>query len=193
MWLEVPIGVCDERGTYGGVWGDPPVSVIWEEIRDLPNSKLRLWAGRRENVEAVQDCPKTSEHWRKEDAFIVTEKKHYSLGLFAGEHTFSSGEKGTTSLPVWINQSYEPNNRFSKQGALPGLWLPEEENAGKIDIYFVKDKSIIQVRWRILLHFHSFLTMWKQLIFKISNGCQEASEACIFLTSSKSFLKNKYG
>lgn len=40
----------------------------------------------------------------------------------------------------------------------------------KIDTYFVKDQSIIPVRWRILLHFHSFLTMWKQLIFKISNG-----------------------
>lgn len=47
--------------------------------------------------------------------------------------------------------------------------LHKEETAGNIYIYILKDKSINPVRWKILLHFHSLLGMWKQLIFKISN------------------------
>lgn len=37
------------------------------------------------------------------------------------------------------------------------------------EIHMLKDQSINPARWKILLHLHSLLAMWKQDIFKISN------------------------
>lgn len=68
--------------------------------------------------------------------FTLTEKETNSFRLVikVRKHVFSSGELGTTFLPVEINQSrlYEPNALFSKQGALPGFWLPREETQGNV-------------------------------------------------------------
>ena len=62
------------------------------------------------------------------------EGNSFRLVIKVRKHVFSSGELGTTFLPVEINQSrlYEPNSLFSKQGALPGFWLPREETQGNV-------------------------------------------------------------
>lgn len=61
--------------------------------------------------------------------YLNREGNSFRLVIKVRKHVFSSGELGTTFLPVEINQSrlYEPNALFSKQGALPGFWLPREE------------------------------------------------------------------
>lgn len=153
MFDERYLRRCVARGTYGCVWWETPTEVpiergVWQEIpmevcdenlqlqlsenkSELPNSKLRLWVGCREKF---RSCPRLSQEEQtleKGRCFHLHKEGNTPALVSAGEHTFSSGEKANNSLPVWINQSYEPNNRFSKQGALPGLWLSEEENARK--------------------------------------------------------------
>lgn len=199
MLWEAPIKVCDERhlwrcvlrGTYGGMWREPPVADVWEQIQDLPNSKLRLRVGCREKC---RSCPKRSKHWRKEDAFIFTEKGHYGLGLCWRTY-FLLWRKGDYFLTCLNKPKLWTKLSLFKAGCSSWSLASRRRHAGKIDIYFVKDQSIIPANWRTLLHFQSFLTMWKQLIFKISNGTwlPRCFWSLHFLTSSKSFLKNKYG
>lgn len=66
--------------------------------------------------------------------YLNREGNSFRLVIQVRKHVFSSGELGTTFLPVEINQSrlYEPNTLFSKQGALPGFWLPREETQGNV-------------------------------------------------------------